>query len=146
MRTFLATLVAVAVVLGAGTEAISGPDPDFAPGQEWSIKSTSPTTAKVIIGRIEPWNGKVAVQVSVIDVPVPEGAPGAGGTTIIGHMPFEKTTLAASVDKLIGTDVLPPATFESGYEQWKSAGGGIYTIGVAEAVALVFEAIAHGHQ
>lgn len=144
-----ALLLAVAVCLTTlileGNAARSA-TPDFAPGQEWSIKSVSPTTAKVIIGQVEPWRGKVVVQVSVIDVPIPSSAPGAGGMTIINHMPFEKSALAASVDQLVATDVSPPPNFESGYEKWRSdKKAGIYTIGVAQAIELLFATLSHGH-
>jgi hypothetical protein len=112
------------------------PTPDFAPGQEWSIKSEPQSTAKVIIGRIEPWNGKVAVHVSVIDIPAP-ASPHAVRITEVAHSPFEKMALAASVDRLLATDVAPLQDFEGGYQQWKENHGGIYTISVAEMIELL---------
>ncbi len=58
------------VAFMAHAETVSAPIPDFAPGQEWSIKSTSPTTAKVVIGRVEAWQNTVCVSVSIVDVPI----------------------------------------------------------------------------
>jgi len=110
----------------------------------WSIKSASPTTTKVIIGRLEGWNGKSAVHVALVDVPVPAGVPGAGGVIGVGHMPFEQSALAASLNELISTGASPGPNFENGYAQWQSAKGGIYTISVADAVATLFEALAKG--
>ncbi len=115
--------------------------PAFAAGQIWSIKSTSPTTAKVVIDRIEPWHQKVVVHVSLIDVPIPQGAPGTGGTTVIGHMPFEESALAASVDRLLGTGASPPSSFENGYKNWQDAMGGVFTISVEKAIEFTFQAI-----
>ena len=101
--------------------------------------STQPTTMKVIIGRVEPWNGQIAVHVSVTDVVVPAGAPNAGRTIAIGHMPFEQSALAASVDQLLATRVPSPPAFDEGYRDWQDAKGGLYTIGVAKAVATGLE-------
>jgi hypothetical protein len=124
-----------------GVMAAQSPDPGFAPGQIWSIKSALPTTAKVIIDRIEPWRKKVVVHVSIIDVPIPDGVRGAGGTTAIGHMPFEESALAASVDRLLATGASPASSFESGYKQWHDAMGGIFTVSVAKAIEIMLQTI-----
>ncbi len=94
----------------------------------WSIKSSAPTTAKVVIGRIEPWADKTVVHISVIDVPVPSCLHVAAKTTTIGHMPFEKSALSASLDKLLSMHASPDPAFEDGYKQWQAAKGGIFTI------------------
>ncbi len=117
---------------------------NFVAGQEWSIKSASPTTAKVIIGRVEPWRDKVSVSVSIVDIPIPQGDPGAGGVTQIAHIPFDKTALAASVDQKLSDHVSPAPQFENGYEQWKSAKGGIFTIRVEKAIEVMFQTVNRG--
>ena len=97
---------------------------------------------KLIIGGIEPWHGKVVMQVSVIDVLIPPGAPGAGHRTTIDHMPFEKSAIAGSVDQLLATGVSPAPNFQSGYKRWRAdPKAGIYTIGVAQAIQTLFEAL-----
>jgi hypothetical protein len=123
---------------GAGT---GQRDPRFAPGQMWSIKSAPQAAAKVIIDRIEPWRDKVVVHVSVVDVPIPRGMPGSGGTTAIGHLPFEQSAFAASVDRLLATGIAPASSFESGYKQWQDAKGGIFTVTIQEAIEFTFQAI-----
>jgi hypothetical protein len=129
---------------GARAQSTEAPSPDFAVGQEWSIKSASPTTAKVVIGRVEDWRDKVVVQVSIIDIPIPAGLPSAGGVTRIDHVPFDKAALAASVDQLLATGVSPAPDFEAGYQQWKDAKGGIFTISVPEVVTVMFESVNRG--
>lgn len=104
-------------------------------GQEWSIKSSTESTAKVIIGRIEPWRDKIAVHVSIVDIPVAQET-GAVRISEIAHIPFEETALAASVDKLIATGVPPARDFDGGYRQWKEHNGGIFTVPIAEAIAF----------
>lgn len=145
-KSFLPILTTVifSIAMAAFGQTVGPQNPALAPGQMWSIKSVSPTTIKVIIGRLEDLNGKSAVHIALVDVPVPAGAPGAGGVIRVGHMPFEQAALAASLGELISTGVSPGPNFESGYTQWRSARGGIYTIGVAEAVATLFEALARG--
>jgi len=102
--------------------------PDLAVGQEWSIKGEP--GAKAIIGWIETRpDGKTAVSVSLIDIPTDHGS------IVIGHAPFEKSALAASLDKLIATGVRPATEFQKGFNAWKSGAGALFEITVAEALA-----------
>jgi hypothetical protein len=71
-------------------------------------------------------------------VPVPAGLAIAGPTTGIGHMPFDADALRASLDKQIGSRP-PPTEFEAGYQQWRTANGGIFTISVPKAIEFVFQ-------
>ena len=139
------SLTAALTACGGAAPHSASPRPPFAPGQEWSVISTQPTTMKVIIGRVEPWNGQIAVHVAVTDLVVPAGALNSGRTITIGHMPFEQSALAASVDQLLATGVPLPATFQEGYRNWQDAKGGIYTVSVAKAVASGLEMM-KGHR
>jgi hypothetical protein len=121
--------------------AAQAPASTFVPGQEWSIKSASPTTVKVIIGRVEPWGNTICVSVSIVDIPPRQRIFGAGIMTQIDHMPLEKSALAASVDQIVATAVAPLPEFESGYEQWKKGKGGIFTISVEKAIEFVLQTI-----
>jgi hypothetical protein len=56
-------------------------------------------------------------------------------------MPFEELALTASVDRLLTTAGSSAPGFETGYAQWQSAKGGIYTISVSKAVEIMFEAL-----
>lgn len=134
-------LLALMLLAQGSAQAVQANLPNFEPGQEWSIKSTSPTSAKIIIGRVEPWGGKVCVNVSIVDVPIPKGVPGAGGVTEIAHVPFDKIALATSVDRLLVTHVPPSPNFETGYKQWQDAKGGIFTISAEKAIEFMFQTI-----
>jgi hypothetical protein len=107
-------------------------DPDLAVGQEWSVKDT---TAKVVIGRIETLGRFDVVSVSILDVPTDRGP------TAFAHAPFEKSALAASLDRLFATGVATDPNFEQGYQQWKSANGGVFTLSVAKAIAVTLQTI-----
>jgi len=61
--------------LTISTEVEASAPINFVVGQEWSIKSASGTTAKIIIGRLEPWRDRVCVSVSIVDIPTPQGDP-----------------------------------------------------------------------
>jgi hypothetical protein len=113
----------------------------FSPGQVWTIKAAQPTTAKVVIGYIERLDIGIVVHVSIIDVPIPAGLPNAGGTTTIGHMPFDQAALAASVDQLVGVGAATSSDFERGYRNWQAAKGGVFTIGASEALEVAFDAL-----
>jgi hypothetical protein len=137
----LAVLTMASVAFAADAGSLSGPAPDFAPGQQWSIKSASPTSAKVVIDRVEPWHEKVVVHVSVVDLPVPQGVSGADGPSVISHMPFDQSALAASVDRLLATGVAPPSGFIGGYKYWQDAKGGIFTVSVEKAIEFTLQTI-----
>jgi hypothetical protein len=141
---FLA-IVVFAGVLAARANFAGTLSPDFAPGQIWSIRSPVPTTAKVVIGRIEAWNDKVAVHVSVIDIPSPPGAGPDRELIAINHMPFDKSAIMASVDQLLVTGAFSTPEFERGYDNWhKDRSAGIFEISVSEAIALMLEKIRRG--
>lgn len=142
MRRLLSLSLLVLAVAIVSPERVGAQDQAaFAPGQVWSIRSAISVPTRVVIGRIETLPTGVAVHVSLLDVVIPNGAPGAGGTTRIAHVPFDETALRASVDKLVGVgaEVLP--AFETGYQQWRDDKGGIFTVTVSEVIELVFRAM-----
>ena len=113
----------------------TGRDPTFSPGQMWSIKDS---TIRIVIGRVESFpGGKTAVSISVFDVPCPSGS-GCTKTTV-AHAPFDREILATSVDRLVGTDQPTAPSFENGYDNWKTAHGGIFTIPVKKLPELLFK-------
>jgi hypothetical protein len=129
------------ILLLFGTTSASGfssehPAPNFAVGQEWSIRSFPQSTAKVVIGRIEPWRDKIVVHVAIVDIPLSPAAAAATKLTEIAHVPFEQSALAGSVGNLVGTAVAPPPDFETGYRQWKEQQGGIFTVSVSQVIAV----------
>jgi hypothetical protein len=142
-KAIVSTMAVMAFIVASGVNAEPAklPTSVLAVGQMWSIRSASPTTVKIIIGRVEPWENKVCVNVSIVDIPIPEGLPGAGGVMQIAHAPFDKAALAASVDHLVSKKASPDSGFESGYEQWKSAKGGIFTVSVEKVVEAMFQTI-----
>lgn len=112
------------------------PAPHLAVGQEWSIGSLQGSTAKIVIGRIEPWRDKIVVHVALVDIPLPPAGVAGNRVTEIAHAPFEESALAASLGDLVATAVTLPPDFESGYRQWKEHQGGIFTVPVSEVIAL----------
>ena len=139
----LAVFAAIALLGLPSTDARNAADamPGFAPGQLWSLKSTPPTTAKIVVGRIEDRNGRIVVHVSIVDVPVPKTIPAPNGTMIIAHLPFDRSALAGSVDRLLATKAKPAPDFESGYGNWKNAQGGVFTISVPQAIDFVIKSM-----
>jgi hypothetical protein len=136
-----ALLVLSLTVLGMTPMTAGDLSADLKVGQVWSIRSPSPTTAKVIIGGLEDWHGEAIVHVSMVDVPIPDGAPTAGETTTIDHAPFDRAALASSLGKLLAVGRQPSAEFTSGLASWRAAKGGVWTLGVAEVIAAIFETL-----
>ena len=63
-----------------------------------------------------------------------------------GHMPFSEDAVRRSVNGLERSDASVTATFRSGYKEWKSANGGVFTITIPEAVAYVKDTFLAGQR
>ena len=120
--------------------------PPFVVGQKWSVKTNVPSTLSVVVGRIETLPGDYrVVHVSLCDVPIPAGMPGAGRVLDFSHLPVKEAALAASVDTLVATGVAPARYFEDGYEEWRASGSlSAFTCSVPEAITFAFEALRDG--
>jgi hypothetical protein len=135
-RRILCEVALLLLIVGLPAHAA---DPrDFAPGQLWSIKPGTATTMRVIVGRVEPLGERTVVHVSVIDIAGFPDVPGLGKFDGIGHMPFDSAALAASVDRLLASDAPPARDFEVGYSTWKANQGGVFTVGVPQAVDATY--------
>ena len=132
MRAPLASLVAVIALALAPAQSWAADTPEFAVGQEWTVKNSP---IHVVNGRMEKAGPLDVVHVSISHVPCP---PDSGCQMIdIGHMPFDRATLANSVDTVVATGVSPSPQFEGGYQNWQENHGGAYTLSVPEAVKLL---------
>ena len=140
MLRVLAAGLVVAMMLAA--HGVANAAPSFQPGQMWTVKDSG---IRIVVGRIDPFtDGKIAVSVSVFDVPCP---PSMGcATTVVAHAPFDGETLAKSVDRLIGTDAKTAPEFEHGYANWQQARGGIFTVPVSQLPDLLFKAMQSGER
>ena len=127
MRTIFPALIAVIALALAPARSWATDAPQFAVGQEWTVKNSP---IHIVIGRVEQVGKITVVSVSLFQIPCPTGF----GCTIIGaaHMPFEELALANSVDTLVSTNGQTAPEFEAGYENWKEAHGGAFTISVPE--------------
>ena len=111
-------------------------------GQEWQFegRGVDPHPTLVIV-RIEqlPKVGEV-VHVSVRGVRITNPRAPEGFSDNLPHMPFSRAAVERSVTKLVHDSVaLPP--YQEGYDQWKSAQGGVFTISVKEALDFAERAV-----
>jgi len=129
----LAAISIASVMIMSAAQAAD--KPAFQPGQMWTVKNSD---IRIVIGRVEPFvKDKTAVSISVFNVPCP---PQAGcKTTVVAHAPFDATTLADSVDRLVATDAQTAPQFEGGYANWKQANGGVFTVPVSKLPDLLFK-------
>lgn len=109
-------------------------DPKFAPGQVWTYHTRpSEPNASLTVLKLESLP-KIGLVVHVrLDGIRLHNCSGGPEPTEIGHAPFAREALDRSVVKLIRTGGVPP--FEAGYQNWREACGGVYTITVAEMIA-----------
>jgi hypothetical protein len=107
-------------------------DPTFKPGQIWSYTTRPNDTGSTItilqIDRSEKIGVIIHVRVDGLYVHNPRGER----VPSIEHMPFTRDAFLASTGHLLRTEKQLP-TME-GYETWRSACGGVYTISVRDAI------------
>ena len=107
-------------------------------GQEWEFvgRPSDPHPTLVIV-RIEnlPKLGDV-VHVSIRGVRIKNPHAPGGHSEDIAHMPFARAALERSLTRLAHDSVALPA-FEAGYEEWKQARGGAFTLSLREALDFV---------
>jgi hypothetical protein len=107
-------------------------DAKYSPGQVWNYRTREGEELSTItVLRVEslPKIG-VIVHVRVEGIRLKNCSGGPSPTTI-GHAPFTRDALDRSVTKLVEQGHTLP-DFEEGYNNWREACGGVYTIPVAE--------------
>jgi len=131
----------IALVL-AGVPTHSVQEKHLQVGQEWQFEGRpADPDPTLIIVRIEelPTLGEV-VHVSVRGVRINNPRVAGGFSDNLPHMPFSRAAIQRSVTKLVHDSVALPS-YEAGYEQWKKAHGGVFTISVREALDFAERAI-----
>jgi hypothetical protein len=140
MRKFLAT-VGLLLVMGASSAR------DYAAGQVWTYHVKPGDEGSTLqINKVEqdPKLGPI-FHISVFGLRISNPRVAGGILTELPHLPVSKETLDKSVESLSHATIRPVA-YEEGYVHWKKefdAGhAGIYTISVAEIVALAEQTMA----
>ena len=110
-------------------------DSKFRPGQVWQYK-TRPheESSAFIILKVEslPKVGTIIhIRVEKIRLRNCTGGPEPDK---FEHMPFARDAIERSVTKLVKENSVPD--FHTGYDEWRNACGGVYTITVAEAIKV----------
>ena len=138
-RLALAPLIAL-VLAGGPTHRVQ--EKHLKVGQEWQFEGRpadpDPTLVIVLIEQL-PEMGEV-VHVSVRGVRIRNPRSASGFSDKLPHMPFSRAAIEGSVTKLVHDSVALPA-YEEGYNQWKNAHGGVFTISVREALDFAERAI-----
>jgi len=110
-------------------------DSQFKPGQVWTYQNrpgeSSSTLTILQIDRSEKLGIIVHIRVDGLQVHNPKGDL----VPSIEHMPFSRDAMIRSAVRLLRTKGSIP-TLE-GYENWRSACGGVYTISIADAVSVM---------
>jgi hypothetical protein len=114
-------------------------DTKFAPGQVWEYKTREHEKSSTLtILKIEslPRVGTI-IHVRVDGVRLRNCTDGPEPDKF-EHMPFSRDAVGRSVTKMLKEGKVPD--FRDGYDEWRKACGGVYTITVAEAVEVGEEA------
>lgn len=135
MRCAISTFVLLFVASLVNAADDDSQKHDFSPGQVWTFhldaREPAATLTVLKVETLERIGDVVHISVSAVRVP--------GGATRIGHLPMSRAALDKSVVKLVRIESASPDL--GGYEQWKSAKGGVFTKSVSEAMSFVRQAI-----
>lgn len=118
---------------------------DYSEGQVWEYKTRPGEAGSLLrIGKIEtdPKLGPV-FHISIIGAKVRNPDAGRGFSSELAHFPVSKATLDQSVTRLSQARPAFP-DYREGYEEWRRANGGVFTLSVAEIIAVVEEALQRG--
>jgi hypothetical protein len=138
--SILLLLLAGAIICPAKDKNCATPesakDPKFHPGQVWQYKTRrGEETSYLTILKIEslPKIGMIIhIRVDKIRLRSCTGGPEPDK---FEHMPFTRDAIELSVTKVMKeTSEIPD--YKDGYNEWRNACGGVYTISVAQAVEV----------
>jgi len=116
-----------------GPEPTDTKDSKFRPGQVWQYRTRSheeDSTLTILKVESVPKLGTIIhVRVEKIRLRNCTGGPEPDK---FEHMPYTRDAIERNVTKLVRERTVP--AFQTGYEEWRKACGGVYTITVAEAI------------
>lgn len=139
MNFWRAILAAILLVLGGASAASAEPTP-FAVGQIWTLNDPAHAETRVRIGRIE--DKGQTIHISLWGAPIPQTAQ-LNSPLVAGHLPITASALRASVAAQVEENA-PETGFEAGYQAWRDARGGVFTITVPEIVEYLVQ-LTSGH-
>ena len=109
--------------------------PGYSEGQVWEYRTRPQDEGSLLkIQKVE--DAGTVFHVSLIRVQL-----GDHGLAEIQHLPVSRQTLDASVTRLSDSDAAFPDV-APGYGEWQRAQGGVFTITVAEIVAIAEQSLA----
>lgn len=143
MRRFFACVLALPL-FGCSREASTATTPatSFQPSQVWTYQTRPGEEAsRIIICRVEkePTLGEV-VHIHINGLSIKNKHAPDGLTPTVGHMPYTAEALRACLVKLESSGA-PLPKFEDGYDEWKKAKGGAWTLPVKNAIAGMEETL-----
>ena len=140
MKMVIALVAALTASLGADAGlSAQAPAPKYALGQVWEYKTRPQDAGSLLkIQRIETYGDRPVYHISIIRVHFSQ--PGFAG--ILPHLPVSDETLDASVTRLSPTTPdFPTTSVDEGIAEWRKAKGGVFTIPVAEIIAIVEQSV-----
>jgi hypothetical protein len=127
-------------LLGAQQKSQPCPEPTvtndskFRPGQVWQYNTRSHEKESTLtILKVESLAKRVIIHIRVDKVRL-RNCTGGPEPDNFQHMPFTREAIERSVTKLVKEVDVPE--FQDGYDEWRNACGGVYTITVAEAIKV----------
>jgi hypothetical protein len=110
-------------------------DSKFRPGQVWQYKTRPHEEgSRLTILKVE----SLAKLGTIVHIRVEKvrlkNCTGGPEPDKFEHMPFTRDAIERSVTKLVKESSIPD--FHAGYDEWRNACGGVYTITVAEAIQV----------
>lgn len=117
------------------------PEPTLEVGQVWRYRARpgeEHSRARILVLEHHPDLGEV-VHVRIDGVRIPNPVFPERPNTVLGHLPIEGVAFRGSLLELVGTvgGTGPDEADLEGYRAWRDAGGGVFTLSVADTVQAV---------
>ena len=134
-----ALLLSSALICRASGKTCAAPKPaqdaKFHAGQVWQYK-VRPGEEKsfATILKVESLPNGIIIHIRIDGVHI-KNCSGGPELETIEHMPFARDAIEHSVTKLL-KDISRVPDFQAGYDDWRKACGGVYTISIAEAISV----------
>ena len=142
-------VAAIFAAIGVSACSRSAPPAASAPsrysaGQVWKYQTRpGEENSRVIVCRVDDSEAGRVLHIKIIGLNVKNPRAPSGKTAELPHAPISEKAFEASVIELM-KEPGDSSGYEAGYEQWKAAKGGVFSISVSEIVGHIEKAINEG--
>lgn len=136
----MAPKIVAALLALLGGAGVAQAESRYRPGQKWAYQTRrgeEGSTLTILKVEQDPKLGEIVhIAIDGVKIKTPTGVQ-----TKLPHSPISAKALDGSVTRLVAEKVAIP-DFSAGYDEWKAAHGGVFTISVANVIDAIEQVMA----